>query len=223
MWAVAMADGSVSLDVKFQPQVVLPETAASLATCLDVVLQRLAAGLAADVAAVVDMPAASARANPLPGLQETLDGNVWGCITRMAAQHADRPAIVSAGISYKQLLHAARALGARLTQHGVHPGDRVAVAIDKQHPELLTTILAVWSIGAVYVCAKGEKTGKRRRRRRKKGSLVVARHIKFLFFSSGAIEAAASDCAVGVHGADSALCLRGGSGHGAAVGGARAV
>ncbi|MCS7477865.1 amino acid adenylation domain-containing protein [Umezawaea endophytica] len=53
-------------------------------------------------------------------------------------------------MSYGELAEHAERLAGHLSGHGVRPGDRVAVVMDRS-PDLIATLLAVWRAGAAFV------------------------------------------------------------------------
>ena len=72
---------------------------------------------------------------------------------RRAAEHPDRPAVVSAdgtALSYAELDRRAALIAGRLAGSGTGPEDRVALALPRS-PDLVAAILAVWKAGAAYL------------------------------------------------------------------------
>ncbi|MET3130969.1 amino acid adenylation domain-containing protein/non-ribosomal peptide synthase protein (TIGR01720 family) [Oxalobacteraceae bacterium GrIS 1.11] len=84
-------------------------------------------------------------------------------IARAARAYPERPAIVAAGLtlSYRQLMAQAAALGDRLVQAGVVPGDVVGLGMGSG-PALVVAMLAVWRARAAYVVLSPAQPAARR-------------------------------------------------------------
>jgi amino acid adenylation domain-containing protein len=92
------------------------------------------------------MAAANATAAPLP------EGLLHGGFERQAAQHPERPAVITAGrcLSYGELLLRSRREARRLQGAGARRGRLVAVVMDKGW-EQVVAVLAVLQAGAAYL------------------------------------------------------------------------
>ena len=88
--------------------------------------------------------AAATAASPR-SLLDIFDATVAGFGARTAIEADD------AALSYEECAAAARALGARLHELGVGPGDRVGVHVPSGSAELYLAILGVLHSGAAYV------------------------------------------------------------------------
>ncbi|MFF3865891.1 amino acid adenylation domain-containing protein [Micromonospora sp. NPDC001898] len=84
----------------------------------------------------------------LPAPKDTIHDR----IARHAATHPDAPAVSCAGerLTYGELDDRARRVARALTAHGVAPGDRVGVCLDRS-VDLVAVLLGVLRAGAAYV------------------------------------------------------------------------
>lgn len=96
-----------------------------------------------------EIPRQSLRTGPARPLPET---TLDVLIDERARQSPAALALLRDEIAwdYQRLADTAAQLAAALAAHGVAPGDRVAVALERT-PELVATLLAIWKTGAAYV------------------------------------------------------------------------
>ena len=80
------------------------------------------------------------------------DKTVLDLFLAQASARPEAPAVRSdeAVLTYRGLQERAQTLAARLDRHGVVPGDRVAILLERS-PDLIAALLAAWRIGALYV------------------------------------------------------------------------
>lgn len=93
-----------------------------------------------------------------------------------AARQPDAPALLwgaDGSLSYGELADRALRTGATLVDHGVSPGDTVAVSMPKG-PDQITAVLGVLAAGATYVPLGVEQPPARRDRIRRTGGFRVA-------------------------------------------------
>lgn len=97
---------------------------------------------------LLDEPPRRRPVAPAPESSDSLPARFAASV----AAHADRPAVRFGGsvLTYRELDHRARRLGAALTAEGVTVGDRVALVLEPSL-ELVIAILAVQRAGAGYV------------------------------------------------------------------------
>ncbi|WP_029002383.1 non-ribosomal peptide synthetase [Azorhizobium doebereinerae] len=86
-----------------------------------------------------------------PALAER-PGGVLDWIRAQAARTPDAIAVVCGdrSLSYRKLIRRSNRLAAYLHSRGLRPGAKVAVLLERE-PRSLVTLLAVWSVGAVWV------------------------------------------------------------------------
>jgi amino acid adenylation domain-containing protein len=92
---------------------------------------------------------AAGRGAPRPYPRET---GLAALFAVQAAHRGDAPAVLDGAVhlSYRQLAERATALAGRLLAMGVHPGDRVAVLLERG-ADFVVAILAILECGAAYV------------------------------------------------------------------------
>ncbi len=144
------------LEVRFDPRVLPPSAAESMAERLGELLRSTIQSPQVQLADLRAMPEGEAH-QVLRQLNDTgcdlgdcrtLDG----LFARRATLHPDAVAVVSEGeqLSYGELVDAAARLAHRLRRLGVEPEARVALCVERS-PEMVIGLLAVLAAGAAYV------------------------------------------------------------------------
>lgn len=90
--------------------------------------------------------------NPAVTNQAPRVGSIWNAFTVAARAHPDAIAIVGAGgdLTYRQLRAHADAVGDRLAEEGIGPGDRIALLCQRD-ALVPAAMLGILSVGAVFV------------------------------------------------------------------------
>jgi nonribosomal peptide synthetase DhbF len=148
-FAFRESGAGVDLELEFSTDLFGRSRISHLADQLATVLDRLCEDDGPLSGLDIEPPAA---VRPLPLPRRPAGGTLHTLFARQAAAHPDRTAVIGDDITldYAALDRLSDRAATRLTDHGVRPGDRVAILLERS-PKLITAILGVLKAGATYV------------------------------------------------------------------------
>jgi amino acid adenylation domain-containing protein len=148
-------DDTCRLALQYRTEVFRPHEASALAESLNAALRDMAAdpdGPITSVRAVTDAQRGWLDRAGWGGAVTGAD-DLWRLFERMARSRPDQTAVYDGGakrsLRYRELVSAAEAQSARLTEAGVRPGDRVAVCMHRSAEEVVA-VLGILRCGAAY-------------------------------------------------------------------------
>ncbi|WP_405704927.1 non-ribosomal peptide synthetase [Streptomyces sp. NBC_00069] len=147
------AGDGLDLEVEFSTDLYGRATAQRLAGQLAAVLDRLADGDPHLRNVTLLEPGEYERLSRAPEpVPDGTDTTLPALIARQAAARPHKTAVTGAdtSLTYDELDRLSDTVATRLTAHGIRPGDRVAVCLERS-PRLVTALLGVLKAGAAYV------------------------------------------------------------------------